>query len=615
MRITNESGELVAEILDFTHPLVQAEDTVEALGGGVYRIIRQFRAKGQSAVPASGLHLELETAYEPEFMMIPAVSYNGNQWGDGKEPTGWEHGGQPWSFAHHRAAVAGGTFSAAPGRSLGLMGGGADMPCGFSCSLFPREGHAVHRLIAPEEEMPRSYLVKGSLSDGYRDTVWIQPDKPLALTAVAVAGAGDYREFLDRAWRMNRHEVKPRFDNRQLWELARTYAKESLWTERDGFQGFSIGLMHSPETGNWEALPGFESGWCGQNISLGCSMLYDYQLTGDEDSLRRGLGSLDAWSGAFLLSGLFCPHYDALLGITPMDGMRADSCNLGSTAENFIEAWELARACGHERPQYLSAARSILDWCRERQLPDASYPAAYRADGSVLSATGSTGGFVMPAMLWLHAVTGEDVYLSSAKRAFAFYFGEFSRHGYTTAGALDSFCIDKESAIPLLSAALMLHSATGEGGYLSAAEELAYYLSTWQWHQTVRYPAGTALGFMGYDTFGGTAVSTQHHHIDPYALRYVPYLMELAKRTGRGIWQERAEAVWGNAAQGISDGTLEVMGKRRPRGSQDEAFMHTRWGCPSGVSQWLVAWPSAFRLEVLRKTRFFTRSNMGDIRV
>jgi len=35
-------------------------------------------------------------------------------------------------------------------------------------------------------------------------------------------------------------------------------------------------------------------------------------------------------------------------------------------------------------------------------------------------------------------------------------------------------------------------------------------------------------------------------------------------------------------------------------GSQDEGFCHTKWGHEFSVSQWLVAWPNAFRLEVLR---------------
>jgi hypothetical protein len=112
---------------------------------------------------------------------------------------------------------------------------------------------------------------------------------------------------------------------------------------------------------------------------------------------------------------------------------------------------------------------------------------------------------------------------------------------------------------------------------------------------------------MGYDTFGGTAVSTSHHHIDPFALCYVPDLMELSRLTLEPQWKERALAIWANGVQGISDGATELMGKSaRPLGSQDEGYLHTRWGRSDekdgyfSLSQWLVAWPGAFRLECLR---------------
>ncbi len=51
---------------------------------------------------------------------------------------------------------------------------------------------------------------------------------------------------------------------------------------------------------------------------------------------------------------------------------------------------------------------------------------------------------------------------------------------------------------------------------------------------------------------------------------------------------------------GVSDGQLNIMGKMRPEGSQDEGFYHSHWGHPFDVSQWLVAWPTAFRLQILR---------------
>lgn len=92
-------------------------------------------------------------------------------------------------------------------------------------------------------------------------------------------------------------------------------------------------------------------------------------------------------------------------------------------------------------------------------------------------------------------------------------------------------------------------------------------------------------------------------------------LKKLAIFTKNTQWESRAFAIWYNASQGISDGTL-MIGETgvRPRGSCDEGILHTRWGNNGnyfGVSQWLVAWPCAFRLEVLRKLDNWNWLNWG----
>ena len=124
-------------------------------------------------------------------------------------------------------------------------------------------------------------------------------------------------------------------------------------------------------------------------------------------------------------------------------------------------------------------------------------------------------------------------------------------------------------------------------------------------HYTVDYPEGSLIHKLGYDTFGATSVSTPHQALDQYALRDIISFIKLAELTGNVQWKERAIAFWCNTSQGISDGTLFINKRLRPAGSQDEAIFHTRWGRrtskPFGLSQWLPAWPCAFRLENLRR--------------
>ncbi len=110
------------------------------------------------------------------------------------------------------------------------------------------------------------------------------------------------------------------------------------------------------------------------------------------------------------------------------------------------------------------------------------------------------------------------------------------------------------------------------------AEEAAWYLSTWQWHQTVKYPADTVLGKMGYDTFGGTAVSTSHHHLDPFALCYVPDLLELSERTGREELEAESPCHMEKRGSGDFRRTMQLLqAGPRPAGSCDEGILHTRW--------------------------------------
>jgi hypothetical protein len=154
-----------------------------------------------------------------------------------------------------------------------------------------------------------------------------------------------------------------------------------------------------------------------------------------------------------------------------------------------------------------------------------------------------------------------------------------------------------------LTAGIALYDLTHRETYLRLAELAGQYLSSWQWHHSIPFPPESTLGALGYDTFGGTAVSTQHHHMDPYAVAFVPGWLRLAELTGNDTWRQRARAAWAQATIGISDGRLHVAGKLRPPGSQDEGAFHTRWaprGQEGGVSEWLVAWPTAFRLAVLR---------------
>ncbi|MFC5471814.1 hypothetical protein ACFPPD_24360 [Cohnella suwonensis] len=594
----------IGDVLPFENEHFAITDTFEPIKEGLVQWTRKFTYRGESP-EACKLSMDFATNFEPEYYMIPSVTYNGNGWGSGLEPKGLERDGQPWAYAWHRTAVAGATYSEGGGISVALFGEPPRDMQGFSCSLKPVAGRVIHRLIWPESESPATYNDRDRYGEAYEAERNFVPGETftarafLALHAYTVPRTS-WRMMLAEAWRMQKRPVRAWYDPKRIWELGMAYAKNGLWAEDGDFRGFAIGRKWNGE--KWAQARHYEIGWCGQNASLANSMLADYLNSGNEDSLHRGLAVLDGWTaGGRLPNGMIHCHYDYVLLFKQAQLEVQDACNLGTAALNLFEAEQLALRCGVERSIYRETALGICDFAISVQSPEGRIGKSWKNDGSPHDPEGTVGCFLVPPLVKAYELTGNEIYLHGAELGYRYYMRELIDNGYTTAGALDTYCVDKESAIPLLKAGLALFRVTGKRTVLEWAEHAAWYLATWQWHHTVGYDAGTALGDMGYDTFGGTAVSTQHHHIDPYALAFVEDWLELAALTGNRMWRERALAAWANATIGISDGSLTVMGKLRPEGSQDEGFCHTRWKDPFEVTQWLVAWPTAFRLEVLRR--------------
>jgi hypothetical protein len=228
---------------------------------------------------------------------------------------------------------------------------------------------------------------------------------------------------------------------------------------------------------------------------------------------------------------------------------------------------------------------------------------SWNKKGRCLNPEGSIGAFILPGLLKAYKFTNRKEYLESAQKAFHFYMAEFRRDKATTAGALDSYCVDKESVYPFLYAALELFKITNQSQYLDDAEFGAWYLTTWMFHHSIPIPTETTLGRMHYDTFGATSVSVAHHHLDPWGARFFLLLMELSKLKNDHSWAERAQTLWNQSMIGVSDGTFTSHEIIWPEGAQNEASFNTWFGIRNDVSVWFVAWPTAFRLEMLRKDK------------
>jgi len=601
---------------------ITSTDKIEKMDSSLFKITRTYHVT--QTIDSVCLYLNFEVNSPSHYAMIPSVNYNGNHWGRGDEPKGFKYENQWWTVSFRATPIPGATYSESDKFAVALWGENPIRPeDAFSCSIRPEEDKTTHCLIYPEEEMPLCYNGRDRYIDGFRGKMCLEKEASKTIVAYLHVSKVEPKHralhtFLRKAWQMAGHDAPTVFEPEKIWQLSIRYAKESLWVEEGSFKGFSCGLLPDIEKG-WFHWPyegeKYAIGWTGQNASLGNSLLIDYLKTGDESSLNEGLDCLDAWADHCVLpNGLFIIHYDYILG--QMKEETLDACHLGTAAINFFEAADLAKQCKRERSEYENLALGICRFVMEDQQENGVYGRGWTFDGECVVREGTVGCFLVPPMIEAYYRTNDKRFLESAIRAYHHYIEQLNEDGYTTAGALDTWCIDKESSYPLLRSALKLYHTTQEQSYLDDAIQISYYLSTWLWHYNGVYPSDDDFTRYGYKTLGGTSVSTQHRHLDPYAAFWVSDWIELSKLINDPQWKDKALAVWRNACQLVSDGTLEINGFVRPAGSQNEGFIQCYWnyigktgfspflgGENDRINQWLVAWPGAFRLETLRRLK------------
>ena len=182
-------------------PTEGAVDTFEKIEDGAWKWHRHTEK------PVDHMRMEIVLYGEPSFTMVPAVSYNGNGWGDVPEYVGDRaEDGTPWSWASHRVTIPACTYSENADISVALM---AEPNSNSACSLYKIEEGEKHVLIFPEEEKPKT-LQRHFWGEAFEGTMEPTNDfEGIILAYPTDGGRHRYRTLLDFAWRYYGHEMKP----------------------------------------------------------------------------------------------------------------------------------------------------------------------------------------------------------------------------------------------------------------------------------------------------------------------------------------------------------------------------------------------------------------------
>ena len=585
---------------------VGCTDTFTELGGGFWHWTRKC------IEPTDKMTMRLDNVGKPRYFLVPAVNYNGNGWGSGAQYSGFECDGTPWRFAWHRVSIPACTYAETDKWAVALFG---DEAGGMSCAIYTEGENTVQELSWPEVEEPKT-LSKRCWMPPFYGTM--TPRRVFEGTLM-ILSAGDVkrrrvRDLLDFVWKSNYREVKMDYTPERVAELDMLGFRQMFLHRLNGLSGFQYNFDWLEEQGCFTKAPRnqcFEIGWCGQNAAVSCILLEEYLKTGNTDLRDKALAVLDSWSkhaffpNGLMLVKLYAPpdNLDSVPnGTVPVD---LDACNLGNGACGFLRAAQLCKQAGIDRPEYLQRGLGLCDFFVKIQQPTGEYARSFFIDGSINSLHGSIGAFIMLAVAEAYDMTGDIKYRNSALRGIDFYLSEFASAGVMTAGALDSNCIDKESGAPVLRGAMWAYELTGDKKYLEAAEDVAYYLATWQYHYSEKFPEGSLIAETNFDTYGSTSVSAAHNALDHYGIYWIPEYVKLAELTGNPMWRERARALWYSGIKLLSDGTLVIRNRVRPVGSQDESVRHTRWGRIDQryfiPVEHCTIWQGVFRYETLRR--------------
>ena len=616
----------------YSHPGWEMRDTVKILKNGFYIVERQWKNKGGSEKDAVFV-FDLVTGFEPDFYLIPCVSYNGNQWGNGNEPKGLLYNGSPWVFAYDRTGLPAATFSENGKYAVGLFASDENASSLVSsCSLSYEGKRLKHRILWPDREEPVTYAGRDSYGDPVKNSIRLPGGGTFTVRLYILISDTEKKNFgwtkaYDRAIDILQRSVRPVFNAETVWKSRIRYIKEVQFISDGEISLTDMGLLPQGEFSFGE--PGmkfksripyekYEIGWCGQNALQANALIYDYILNGDRDSLDKGTSILDTWSKRSRIgNGLFYIYFEDVL--ENRRDAQLDTCNLGWGAWQMLEAYENVKSLGLDRTPWLDMGLELCDFFLKNRASDRTFGKAWNIEGKCMDEGGTVGCYVLLPMIKAFTMTGREDYLKCAEEVYGIYADRDLASMQCTAGALDTCCVDKETCWPLLKTGLDLYELTGKEYYLQEAKYAGYYLLSWMYHYDILYDGESEFEQYGYHTYGGTAVSAQHHHLDPWGGLICYDWLRLFKHTGDLRWKARFHAAWTNSLLCVSDGNLVVHGITRPLGSQNEAFLHCNWcydrnagkkrGC---LNDWLQSWPGAFKLLNLMREKDWSVFDAGE---
>ena len=325
---------------------------------------------------------------------------------------------------------------------------------------------------------------------------------------IAVGTTKDYGEAVRNAWRLAWDDFHPpveMVDQRKVYETGIDIFKK-YWKSFDGAAGVPF-LIYVADGVNKEGKPvksgqagdySFQMGFVGQQTYVGYHLLRYGLERGDGEAAMKGESIIDWWARASMTeSGLPRQWYGARLGKfrDNFDPFLRLGCE---GVRGVLQAWDVARKHGLDRPAWKQYARRFAGWLAAHQNADGSWYRRYRYDGSIstLDEKGSSSAknntsHALPFLYDCWLVFGDETYRQALLKAGEFCLREIHDKYQYRGGATDTANLqDKEGGMKAFEGFLALYDLTEDPRFLAAARQAADYSETYTFAWRLPLPEG-----------------------------------------------------------------------------------------------------------------------------
>jgi hypothetical protein len=278
-----------------------------------------------------------------------------------------------------------------------------------------------------------------------------------------------------------------------------------------------------------------QMGFVGEQIPCAAFLIGDGLSRHRPDRVAKGTAIVDFWAEHTLSpAGVPRTWYDVkpkphwrdypTYTRVATDGMRG-----------MLRAWHTCHAAGIDHPAWLACCRSYGDWLVAHQGNDGSFVRAVDFDGKIVNASRSATTHPIRFLVDLWRATGDDRFLTSAKRAGDFALQDIGRNCNYYGGTADNDDVtDKEAGWIALDSFLSLYEVAREQRWLDAAERAGTFTETWLYGWNVPIPRDERqVTFPPAKTTAGMSLIAVGHSGADIFLAFAPFAYErLAVYTG-----------------------------------------------------------------------------------